>query len=757
MRNKISEKSSVVSSNLLVQTLLAISIFFQVNLIGLIIGTRNSENAAAIVLNNAPIDSNTGVVITILNLILALVIASITLGGIYKLAPFNKLGYKLLLVFSTLSIIPISYFTSLDVFKNSSPLSTLFILFQPLATLVYSAYVLKIELKGNVISRVLKTLIFSSFAYMLVVVCFAFWNFGFWMYDYGTMIQIIYNGAFNGNWNSTLLGYSYFGEHVEPILIFVMGIYRIFPYPITLAIFQVFITAAAAFVLFKLVLLKTKSTVNASLVTCVFALSPTVFSAIVFPFHEVIFYPFLVFSIYLAVEKKSNIFIVLVLLIALLAVKEDAAFLVAGIGLHLFLTEKKYKWIGLAIAPIALVYLGVCMSKIIPHFRGGAFPFLVMRYEDIVPKDEPTILGVIKFVLSNPNFVLQKVLLNPLKITFLIYLILPFLPWIKRSKWVNFIPLVILLPLALLSNDENQYNIARYHIPIIFCSGVMLLFIFIRKEDTGKFNYKMIFTFASSIMLLFHVGGLNAFSMNLFTPHKNSDLIQNLLDKIPSTASVSAHGHLGVQLSNRERIDLYPSKATDHDYVVFEIDPLLGYWASKREIYVQQAINLINQGYKIEDKVDYVFLLKKSTDTLNRQADLRSVKNVCLLPSQLNTVTAKVEGMGSNTDVLLFKSDSKQRSSVFFGPYLNIASGKYKLKIKTKYSGDSGAIAHLKIVDTGIGTEFRRASFPLTQANKVLQLEIDFNMPNGAQVFETPFDFEGKGTIQILSYELEAL
>jgi len=748
--------SDIRKNSFLSFLLVMFSLWLQVHFIALFLASESLASFSSLVFNSEKQTEKLFTYHQWVNSFFGLLLVSIAILYKYRPPLLKRLNYALV-GFSFISLACIGFITSGTDFKDSQPLPTLLILLQPLITLVFSVSKANLKVKIPAFGTVIKILTIAMLVFMAFTVWYFLNNFIFSMYDYGMMVQVIHNGAFHNHWFSSMLNHSYWGEHVEPILVIPIAIYRLIPHPFTLAFFQVLCISAATFVLYKLVILKTKSANYASLVAFIFAVSPMVFSAVIFPFHEVIFYPLIVFSIYWCVALKKPKYSILLLLLMLLAVKEDAAFLVCGIGLHLYFTEKKYRWIGLGIIPFALLYLTICMGTIIPYFRGEAFPFFVTRYEDIVPKNEPTILGALKFILSNPNFVIQKVIFNPGKISFLIYLFLPFIPWIKRSVWINYLPLLAMLPLALLSSAPYLYNISQLHLTMMFIPGLMLLFAHVNIQDIS--SKKNLITFGTSTLLLFHVGGLNSFSLSFFKPLENKEQIHKLLNTIPDEASVCAHNYLGTFLSARERINLYPSDTMNHDYVVFNLNPHIKYWTSiesKREIFVAQAIKLINNGYKIEGRVADIFLLKRSADTIYRRADLRALKSIKFESTKLNSTTAVPKQLSNNINALVYSSANLIRNSVFFGPYIGLEAGNYELKITYLFTGNPETYGHLRIVDSGTKTELKSLTFPLKTSQSQQVLNIPFSVPRGAEVFESPLEMEGIGQLQIIGYQIDA-
>jgi hypothetical protein len=290
--------------------------------------------------------------------------------------------------------------------------------------------------------------------------------------------------------------------------------------------------------------------------------------------------------------------------------------------------------------------------------------------------------------------------------------------------------------------------------------GLMILFLNMNKPEIEKVNYKLVFSFGASILLVLHAGSVSSFSLTLLKPNKDKDKIQALIDKIPPQASVCAHGHLGYKLSNRKEIDNFPLDTMNQDYILIELSPFMKYWTSipsKRETFVLHAIKLLEHGYKIVGNTEYVFLLNKSSDTTKKVADIRLVKSLHLQPHELNTTTGKSEFVGTSAETLTFRMINNERKAVFFGPYLGILAGNYNLKIKYLFEGEKGAIAHLRIVDSGNGIEYDHLSAPIETTSSPKLIIKKFTLPKDALIFESPLDFEGKGKFQILDYRLEAL
>jgi uncharacterized membrane protein len=152
--------------------------------------------------------------------------------------------------------------------------------------------------------------------------------------------------------------FSELGDHWSPILAALAPLYWIYSGPQTLLVAQAVLFALAIPPLWVFTRRAfgggQKATVAAYLVSVAYALSWPIASALAFDFHEVAFAPVLI-AVALERLQAGRLRTALIALAALLLVKEDMGFLVAGIGIYLAVARPRVVRRQLLVACILIV------------------------------------------------------------------------------------------------------------------------------------------------------------------------------------------------------------------------------------------------------------------------------------------------------------------------------------------------------------------------------------------------------------------
>jgi uncharacterized membrane protein len=171
--------------------------------------------------------------------------------------------------------------------------------------------------------------------------------------------------------------FSVLGDHWSPILAVLAPLYWVSNSPVNLLVAQAVLFALAI----PWVWLFTrrafgggaKATAAAYLVSAAYALSWPIASALAFDFHEVAFAPLLI-AIALERLQAGRLRTALIALAALLLVKEDMGFLIAGIGIYLAVdrpgTLRRPVLTGLILVAVGLAASVVSIYVLIPAFGG---------------------------------------------------------------------------------------------------------------------------------------------------------------------------------------------------------------------------------------------------------------------------------------------------------------------------------------------------------------------------------------------------
>jgi len=301
-------------------------------------------------------------------------------------------------------------------------------------------------------------------------------------YDQGIFNQLFWNGIhgnfFQSSLSSVLSGavvidrqvptvsYHRLGQHFDPILLLWLPIYALFPYAATLVVLQVAQVTAAGLVLYALARQYLQPTlaqwITASYYTSVAVIGPT-FSN----FHDLSQIPLLLFTLFLALEKRWWWLFWLIAGLTLL-VREDIGILLFGIGLYLALS-RRFPVVGIALCSLGFAYVMLATNVFMPLFsRDISQRFMVERFGHFSSGNEASTFDILGGILSNPLRLITHVFASfDLKVSYMLAqtLSLAFVPLISPSAW-----LMVSAPLAqlLLQGGDSRFSVyIRYAITLV--------------------------------------------------------------------------------------------------------------------------------------------------------------------------------------------------------------------------------------------------------------------------------------------------
>ena len=169
---------------------------------------------------------------------------------------------------------------------------------------------------------------------------------------------------------STILGSSFLGEHFSPVLYLLAPIYQVLPSPLTLVVLNALFLWVAVFPLEAVGRELGLSASVKNLVCLVYLFFPAVARSAGYPFHHEVLYPVVLIGLYLAFLRDHKIAGVL-LILAAVAIKEDAGLYLLGMGVFFGLHHRRWRW-GAAVAVVGCVSTVIAVVWVIPHFASGA-------------------------------------------------------------------------------------------------------------------------------------------------------------------------------------------------------------------------------------------------------------------------------------------------------------------------------------------------------------------------------------------------
>jgi len=437
-------------------------------------------------------------------------------------------------------------------------------------------------------------------------------------------------------------------HHVEPIFLLIAPLYLIYSNPRTLLLLQTVVVALGALPVYWLARDKTKNAWVAVVFAALFLLFPALQSATLDEFHPVTLAPtFLLFAFYYLVRGKTVPYIIFLLLA--LSCKENISLLVIMLGLYVLFVRRD-RILGLITTALGLSWFIVAVYMVIPYFNPqGKSPFL--EYYDQWG-DNPMEMAVtlitqprlaLELITTRQNWVYLWGLLAPVGLLPLSSLVVGF--WFlatrrrrsqlqKQSVLTMVHPLLLMLvalpalAINLLSSNElmRTANVSHYSVsivPFFVLAGIYGLAgvndqLATLRPGSARFRKSVVWALVAGGLVL----GLIYHYQQGFTPlakgyrpvalTAHHQRVNEILPLIPPDASVSASFHVNSQVSQRERLHLWPN-LHDADYVFLDVTPgPLPFIANDM---VQAVQGLLQSGeYGVRTSQDGYLLLQRGLD-----------------------------------------------------------------------------------------------------------------------------------------------
>ena len=413
-----------------------------------------------------------------------------------------------------------------------------------------------------------------------------------------------------GLWSS-ILGRHLLGEHFSPVMYAVGLGYRLWPDPMYLLVLQTAVLAAGALPLWWLVRQELGSPHWALLFSFLYLCYQPVRNVNLYDFHEIALTTPLLLGAFYYLNKRRYVVFAAFLLTALLC-REEITQIMLVFGCYMMLAHGR-RWIGASVAISGVILFLVLILAVIPHFRGGPYPFLE-RYS-YLGLSIPEILGTL---LMHPLHVLQHVVTRAkLEYAWRVFAPLAFLSFLSP------VHLLLALPTFLqniLSDFSAQYSIDFQYTapltPFVFVSAVFGLKNLLTHHAqfsrysrwtrrVGPIPVAVILL----ILMLVHFGESPASQLRRFAPNSHERFVRfDFLPRIPATASVSAQDALVPHLAHRARINQFPA-VHDADYVV--LDSSGPTWPVDGLTYLAKVWELLSGRYRVDFARAPLLLLRK--------------------------------------------------------------------------------------------------------------------------------------------------
>lgn len=415
-------------------------------------------------------------------------------------------------------------------------------------------------------------------------------------YDQGIFNQVFWNNSHGNLFQSTLssqlstnvihggelprVDYRRLGQHFTPALVFWWPIYALFPSPVTLSVLQAAFATVAGVLLYFLGRQYLDHRLALAIMVS-FYCALAVVNPYLANFHDIGQIPLFIFGLLLAMEYRRW-WLFGLLCLAILAVREDSAIALFGVGAYL-LASRRHPWVGVGVCALSLGYFVLVTTVFMPAFSDDISKrFMIEEFGQYVDSDEASTLEVLWAMVRQPGLLLQE-LVTPIDDT-LEYLVghwlpLAFVPALSPAAWMMAGP--SLLKLTLTESNSGLNTSIRYALNVVpgMFYGAILWWSgqgfrrFLQPPDQleSRFpsrNFRRFWSFCLVVSLVivplvnpsrvFSFMVPDSFQPWVYVPPtlqwQRAQQMNQMLDQIPAEASVTATTYLVPHVSGRRAV-----------------------------------------------------------------------------------------------------------------------------------------------------------------------------------------------------------
>ncbi len=380
--------------------------------------------------------------------------------------------------------------------------------------------------------------------------------------DMGMMDQVLWNLAHGRGFYTSYKGFSFLGDHFSPALAALVPIYWLTGGRgvLALVLAQSTLIALSAGTLLLVARSELRSTVLAVAVAISFLLQPLLHEANLFDFHpDVLALPFMILAFYF-LRRRQNWALVTTLFVALLA-KEDVALFGFALGLYAIFGLRRRR-MGAAIVAGNLIWLGVVVGILIPHFSDGHGGYVLWWRYGYLGRTPQEMLGTL---LTHPQVAIRQVLTASRAETLGLLLVpLGGLPLLGGSAALLFLP-------ALLVNFLSQYppqaTLHMHYTLLVYPPLYLAAIVGLRRWLAGRSGPALRrhqffwagFVLVGGVAMGYYASPLGRWRQpELFTVDRHARAAQEFLQHVPPDVALAAQSNLAAHLSERPQIRLFP-------------------------------------------------------------------------------------------------------------------------------------------------------------------------------------------------------
>jgi uncharacterized membrane protein len=391
--------------------------------------------------------------------------------------------------------------------------------------------------------------------------------FGDRRYDLGNFTQAIWATAHGHVLEVTEVGglqVSRLGIHVDPIIVLLAPLWRLWPSPVMLLSCQAIALAFGAVPLFWLARKHLARDRDATFIALAYLLCPSVGWNALFEFHAVAFaVPLLLLTVWFLDEERYVAFVIAAT--GAMLCQEQIGLVIAFLGLWYALSKGRLA-IGLRITALGLAVSAIDFGVVLRHYSGGT-PY-TGRYDAV----GGSFGGMARNVFEHPDKFIQALQLTDLLGP--IMLAIPVLGLCFRSPiLLAALPQALLLTLS--GNQADwRYNAQNVLVIIPFVYAGTVLALAKREQRSSKrspIRAEHVFTLSAVVAVALGPSPVSLPSRD----EARLSAERRAVSLVPADARVAATNHLGSHLAARRYTYVFPHIAKAEWIAVDSADPFL--------------------------------------------------------------------------------------------------------------------------------------------------------------------------------------
>lgn len=358
--------------------------------------------------------------------------------------------------------------------------------------------------------------------------------------------------------------------HISPDFYLLLPFYAVFSSPVTLQVMQAVVIALGLIPLMGICKNHGLSRLEQIFIGAAYCFYPVMSGGCFYDVHENLFLPLFILCLLYFFEKESWRGI-LISMVLLFGVKEDAAIYGVFIALYMLLEKRKTIWKKSVTVIVCCFVYFIFTTVLLAHIGDGVMTY---RFNNMVYGGNGSMLGMVRTVLVNPAY-LVKQMFTAEKLEFLLQTLgsLCFIPLLSK-RWTRYILFGPFVLFNLMSDYVYFHNI---YFQYVFGSGALLLYLAVINvaDFSPKIRSRAIPMMAAACVMFFGATVWQRTAIvQRYTDSYNQTVYENFkeaLSLIPEDATVTATTFLCPALSNHDI--LYELHYTDEttEYIALDL------------------------------------------------------------------------------------------------------------------------------------------------------------------------------------------